>query len=375
MKVLNEKMKNSLKSDISKNKKKIKKMKLNTINESVINKEFNFKDSQPISLESFQEQLKHLPKDTKVLNYIILQNEPKEDDNKEEQLIQQVQEVEEDENTPELFYFEDIKKIFQKKNYGLNEIIQKIKFENKMEDFKEDLKLTEKKRKRPLSEYEYGFIYELMEKKNEKKRGRKTNNIQKEGIHDKMCSDNIIKKLKAKLFEYALNFLNNISSKGKAESENKLLKLDYKYINRLNREQDLKFLNMNLKTLFSKDVSTKFTTKLKDFNRKRIKFILENSKNDDTILFVFKKMTLRDWLNIFTHKKSVKQLITEYDCLDKNIDIARIEKSIYGVDELLYKIMDKNDEDYLTPFIFLLYNYERWFYIKKGRNRTKGKKK
>ena len=188
-----------------------------------------------------------------------------------------------------------------------------------------------------------------------------------------MCSDNIIKKLKAKLFEYALNFLNNILNKGKEENVNKLLKLDYKYINRLNREQDLKFLNMNLKNLFSKEVSAKYSTILKDANKKYIKFILSKKKDDDTILFVFNKMTLRDWLDIFTHKKNVKELITEYDYLDKKIDIDRIEKSIYGIDELLYKIMDKNDEDYLTPFIFLLYNFERWFYIKRSRNR--GKKK
>ena len=379
------KPKNSLNFVISKNKKKINKMKLNTINESVNNnKEIKMNDLQAISLETFQEQLKYLPKDTKVLNCIILHNTPKKEVIDEKKLVQRVQPTqvdEEDKIAPELFNLDDIQKILQKNKYNLNEFFQKINVENKMEDFKEDLQLAEKKKKRPFSEYEYGFIYELMDDKNGNKnkkivfdlnkRGRKTNNIQKEGIHDKMHSDNIIKKLKAKLFDYALNFLNNIISKGNGEYEKKLLKLDYKYINRLNREQDLKFLNMSLKNLFSKEISGKYSTKLKDFNKKYIKYILEKGKDDDTISFVFKKMTFGDWLNIFTHKKSVIELITEYDCLDKKIDIERIEKSIYGVDELLYKIMDKNDEEYLTPFIFLLYNYERWFYVKKGRNRGK----
>ena len=373
-KIQTNKLKNSLNFDICKNKKN-NQMKLNSINETVNNNEINPNDFQLISLDSFQERLKnHNPKDEDFLDYNFLNKKEKKYNIKDKQILEQKQEVEQqDKKAPKLFYLQDIQKIFQKKKYNLNKIIQKINFENKIEDFKEDLQLIEKKRKRSYAEYEYGFIYELMDKKNQIKRGRKTNHIKKEGIHDKMCSDNIIKKLKAKLFEYALNFLNNILNKGKEENVNKLLKLDYKYINRLNREQDLKFLNMNLKNLFSKEVSAKYSTILKDANKKYIKFILSKKKDDDTILFVFNKMTLRDWLDIFTHKKNVKELITEYDCLDKKIDIDRIEKSIYGIDELLYKIMDKNDEDYLTPFIFLLYNFERWFYIKRSRNR--GKKK
>ena len=137
------------------------------------------------------------------------------------------------------------------------------------------------------------------------KRGRKTKEIKDIGIHNKMVPDNIIKKIKAKIFEYAIVFLNNILSNNKKEE--KLFKLDYKYVNRLNREQDLQYLDMKLKELFSKDISPKYIIKNrhKDFNKRYISKIL-NNQSDNTILFVF-NITFRDWLDLFTLKKNIKR--------------------------------------------------------------------
>jgi len=41
------------------------------------------------------------------------------------------------------------------------------------------------------------------------------------------------------------------------------------------------------------------------------------------------------------------------------------------IEYLLKKISKKNDEKFLSLFIFLLYNYENSFLIKKGRNSKK----
>ena len=98
-----------------------------------------------------------------------------------------------------------------------------------------------------------------------------------------------------------------------------------------------------------------------------------NNWSDNNILFVF-NITFRDWLDLFTLKQNIYDIIIKYDYLGKDIDCERILESLYGVDNLLNKIMSQNDEEYLTIFIFLLYNYERMFYNKIGR-KTRIKRK
>ena len=280
-------------------------------------------------------------------------------------------------NEPLLYSFDNILNIFkmEENKTKFNDIINKFNEEKA----KEQLQLLEKKRKRTFYDDEYNYIYELMDKtkqneyeimqdepnNNNNKRGRKTNKTKNVSIHDKMVPDNIIKKIKAKIFEYPIIFLNNILNNNKEEY--KLFKLDYKFINKLNREQDLKYLDMSLKELFSKEISPKYIKEKRqeDSNKIYISKILNNQK-DNTILFVF-NMTFRDWLDLFTLKKSIHDIITKYDYLAKDIDCERIQKSLYGVDNLLKKIMNENDKEYLTMYIFFLYNYERWFYNKKGR--------
>ena len=280
-------------------------------------------------------------------------------------------------NEPLLYSFDNILNIFkmEENKTKFNDIINKFNEEKA----KEQLQLLEKKRKRTFYDDEYNYIYELMDKtkqseyeimqdepnNNNNKRGRKTNKTKNVSIHDKMVPDNIIKKIKAKIFEYPIVFLNNILNNNK--EEDKLFKLDYKFINKLNREQDLKYLDMSLKELYSKEISPKYIKEKRqeDSNKIYISKILNNQK-DNTILFVF-NMTFRDWLDLFTLKKSIHDIITKYDYLAKDIDCERIQKSLYGVDNLLKKIMNENDKEYLTMYIFFLYNYERWFYNKKGR--------
>ena len=130
---------------------------------------------------------------------------------------------------------------------------------------------------------------------------------------------------------------------------------------------------MNLKDLFSKEISPKYKNKYsKDYNKKIIERILK--KGNDIILFAF-KITLSDWLDIFTVKKSVTDIINKYNNnhTDKENLIEKIEQSLICVDKILNKIVDNNDEDYLAHFIFSLYNYERWFHLKKVEKEIKRK--
>ena len=120
---------------------------------------------------------------------------------------------------------------------------------------------------------------------------------------------------------------------------------------------------MTLKDLFSQDISSKYKEKYpNDYNTKIIEKILKINNSDETILFVF-NMTLRDWLNIFTLKKDVKDIANKYNNI--NIDFGKIEKCWFGIDKVLTKIIEKKSKYYLTDFIICMYNYERWFYLKK----------
>jgi hypothetical protein len=55
------------------------------------------------------------------------------------------------------------------------------------------------------------------------------------------------------------------------------------------------------------------------------------------------------------------------ECSTK-INCKKIEESLIGAEALLNEIYEKNDQQYLSTFIIHLFNYERLFYVKSGRN-------
>jgi hypothetical protein len=168
-----------------------------------------------------------------------------------------------EEMPPTPYSFDDIiDKIFMNKDYK-----EKFKFDANnifIKDEKLEKPYLNKKRLRD-SDCNDSDLYEVLEKENIQyyeqenriKRGRKPKDGEGWG-HDKMSADNIIKKLKAEFFKYMTLFLNKIIKTTTSEENDKILKLDYRFINQLNREIDLKFLKLPLKDLFSLDVSPKY---------------------------------------------------------------------------------------------------------------------
>ncbi len=63
-------------------------------------------------------------------------------------------------------------------------------------------------------------------------------------------------KVKSKLLDYLLAFVNNMI-KYRKEDQKKLIKLDYKYIEKVNRNFNLNMLNMKLKDFVSMDITRK----------------------------------------------------------------------------------------------------------------------
>ncbi len=273
--------------------------------------------------------------------------------------------------TIENFYsFEKIKN-FLEKNVKSKTVLQKFQKNENIREAEE--KLCKKKRKR---EENIRKPTEEIKEENKTKRGRKKSqkNDNNREEHNKMSSDNIIKNIKSKLFPLLIESINNIIKKS-AEDKPKLYKLNYKYVNQLNKEIDLKYLNMTLKELVSKEISSKYKIIPSDANKTFIESLInktnetkeEFSEDYDTILFVL-NMTFREWLDLFTYKKNINDLKAQHEQL-KYINYEKIENNISGLNNLLEELMDNHDEKYFSFFIFYLYNYERWFSIKSGRNR------
>ena len=195
---------------------------------------------------------------------------------------------------------------------------------------------------------------EIKEEVKELTKGRKSQKDKDEGKHKKYSPDNIIKKIKALFFicviEYSEQFLNQY--KKNYESKIKLLKLDYaKYVNKLKKEVELELLEKPLKDLISLDTSKRYVKfSDKDWNKKIIAKILEKEKNNKEINNLL-NLSFNEWIDIFTYKKDF-----EY-----NIQFDKLKN-------YLLKLTENNDDEYITKFIFYLYNYKRWFINKKGRN-------
>ena len=234
------------------------------------------------------------------------------------------------------------------------------------------LSILNKKRKR---EDNYINFFNEGDKKDGNKRGRKTENCP-EIKHDKMSADNIIKKIKTKLFEYIVKFFNLLLKKMKLINE--LVKIDYKYIDNLRCKNEFRIFNSTLKDILSFDISPKFKYKSKEYNKKVIEGIIENKiilneKNDfnyDTLMFVL-NMTFRGWLDVFTGKNNFENIANDYAGNQAKINFDLIKESFVGIDNLLGDLVNKYDDQYFAFFVFYLYNYERWFCIKSPR---KGKK-
>ena len=264
--------------------------------------------------------------------------------------------------------FEKINNILEK-NVKSKRVLQKFQKNEKIYEAEE--KLCKKKRKR---EENILKPTEEIKEENKIKRGRKSQNYENREEHNKMSSDNIIKNIKSKLFLLLIESINNIIKKS-AEDKPKLYKLNYKFVNQLNKEIDLKYLNMTLKELISMEISSKYKIIPSDANKTFIESLInktnetkeEFGEDYDTILFVL-NMTFREWLDMFTYKKNINDLKAQHNQL-KNINFEKIENNISSLNNLLEELMDKHDEKYFSFFIFYLYNYERWFSIKSGRNR------
>ena len=279
------------------------------------------------------------------------------------------------EDSYKLYSFDQIKQILEK-NENLADIITKLNKSKYIEN-EEKKRLSNKKIKIEGFEKDEEADENKItcEGKNNSKRGRKckANNNREE--HKKTSSDNIIKKIKSKIFNYLVEFMNNMIDKSKNDKI-KFYKLNYKYINQINRNVDLQLLKMKVEELLSKEISPKFKNlNNSNYNKTLISNIKNNIKGDDkdynTLIFVL-NLTFEEWFSLFTFKKNINEILAEKGINSNEINIEKIQNNLNGFEQLLRK-MAKENELYFSNFIFLLFNYGHWFFIKKGRSSKKVK--
>ena len=286
--------------------------------------------------------------------------------------------LQKNEIVPSYYSLGSIKELINKNddNYRCNEIIGKIINDKTVLETAEYLNST---KKITIDNYMFpsdnifkqenffDFGYEVKDNYLKKKRGRKSERNDGEE-HDRFYADNIIKKIKAKLFDYCLIFINKIIYTNDEEGI-QLLKNDYKYIDQLNRKKNLDLFEMTLMDLFSLEISGKYKSKSKDYNEKMIKEIIQQKfdrEDYDTIMFLF-RISLNDYIDLFTYKKNIFDLANKYNAINV-VNYEKIQENFVGANHLLSEISKKEDAKYYTLFLLYLFNFQRWFYIKKGRN-------
>ena len=251
-----------------------------------------------------------------------------------------------------LCYWKDIKNYINLDNGFSKDIVDIINDYDLPSQYYESLNIfyTNKKRKRNTETINTNISNQLKGRiKNEDK------NNGNSGKHNKYEPDNIIKKCKNILIFYMIENINIYIDKEKKYEP--LLDLEYSLIRNLKKDSDLELLNMKLKDIASKDISSKYKTKSqeKDWNKNIINEIIQNEDNNEKLMNLL-NMTFNEWIDIFTYKIE-NEYNKEYNLLQSALD--KINKK------------NNNDKEYLSKLIFYLYNYKRWFESKKGRNKKR----
>ena len=296
------------------------------------------------------------------------------------------------EKVPELYTFDKIKKeIFPKLNIQ-KEIKEKIlpsknnitNIEKSMSDREKSKSPNKKRKKTGKIKFNNDNKYEKPDDGEERKRGRKkADDYYSKSIHNIYSSDNINKKIKTNLLEFALIFLNTIlnlfldekklknytknylKNRKKKDSYDLIKNLDYTFIKNINKTKEISLLSTPLKDIFSNNISRKYKTYHSNLNKQIINQIIKEESNNPIIMKAF-NLTFREWIDIFTYKKDLKTIIEFEEETAENLD----GKFDY-IDKLILDIYEKyQDTKYLFYFISYIYNYERWFLIKKERNRN-----
>ena len=216
--------------------------------------------------------------------------------------------------------------------------------------------------------------------------GIKRNDDYIESNRRKSKSDNIIKKIKNRIIDFLLSFvnklINSLYSKDKinqilsklnlplikSQNEDVLKKIDHKIVaNQTSKSYNLKFLSSTLKDLLSKMNSERYSIP-DNYNELIISELLKDDENKDIFNFVFNEIDIEAWLQIFTYQKEL-ECYTKNSLANEEHEI-KLKENMIRIDGYLMKYLnsEKDDKIYYHCFLLLLYNFRIYLSNKKGRN-------
>ena len=206
------------------------------------------------------------------------------------------------------------------------------------------------------------IIYSKKPFKEKKKLGRKKKLEEGLGEHNKFSDDNILRKIRSAILNSVLIFINktiqtiysNLDKNSLKDIQ--LFKLSKKTFEKGKAEYNKQLLNKTLKSIFSEDISSKYSR----YSQKHNKNIIDNliNEKDEIKREYFNKifsLIFKDCLNHFRGSVIIKELNGL-----KNFEQYFIDSKL-GNDKEMYK----------KVFKYFLFNYEKEILNKKERNRIK----
>ena len=206
-------------------------------------------------------------------------------------------------------------------------------------------------------------IYSKRPFKEKKSLGRKKKAYEGLGEHNKFSSDNLIRKVKHVILHNIMNFINQkiktvYSIKDeKIFKEKKLFKLKQNQPMSSRSEYNKDFLSKTLGTIFSGDISSKYSCHPSTHNKRIIETLINDKDEKKRNIFggLF-NLTFVDCLEHFRGSKKVKEL-----------------EGIKNLKNYLKELKIKHDDNYCTIFKYFVNNFESIIKEKKSRIRNKKK--
>ena len=210
-------------------------------------------------------------------------------------------------------------------------------------------------------------------------------------FHNKYSLDNLFNKAKniinKSLIEFINILINHIYSKEKIKlmflelniekkkSNSKRIKVikdnQYDFIKDKKKSSDiLKLFSITVKEYLCNKLSTKYINLPNDYNEKVIAWLLGDDGYKNIFEFIFNKLIIEDWLDIFLYKKKLKDCFG-FKTMNKNAQQI-IKENLIGIDYYFDEIYLDNkgnvDKVYFHCFLLLIYNVKRYILIKEKRN-------
>ena len=257
---------------------------------------------------------------------------------------------------------------------------------------RDKIMLKKNERRRHLKRKNGVFENKNKDESNETiKTGRKKKSDGTNRFHNKYSLDNLFNKAKNMINKSLIEFINILINKiytkekikrmflelniEKKKSNSKLIKVikdnQYNFIKDKKKSSDiLKLFSLTIKEYLCNEISTKYTNLPSDYNEKVIKWILKDDKNKEISDFIFNKLKIEDWVDIFLYRKKLKDYFA-FNSINQNSQKI-IKENIIGIDYYFQEIYLDNkgnaDKEYFHCFLLLIYNLRRYIMIKEKRN-------